>query len=87
MGSIGYTISGVPTIVLKTKTTRPFVLVKARYEKATYDRVARRLIPGAFIRAEIVGYAETDGPKVKARARRLGAHILPVTDYKVYVEV
>lgn len=74
------------TYTIKTRTTHPYCLVKVRYAgKATYEAGVYAL--PAPTGAEIVGYAATAGPKVTARAKRLGAHLVPVVAGAVTVEV
>lgn len=77
------------TIVLKTRSNAPFALVKRYFGKPEYGTVNGKYAvvkPGAFRDAEIVGYAHSRSNAVLARARRLGADILPIVYGKVTVE-
>lgn len=76
------------TYTIKTRSTHPFALVKVLYHPAVYEPVhsmhkVREREPYA---AELVGYAASKSAAVMARARRLGAVVLPIVEGKVVVE-
>jgi hypothetical protein len=68
------------TYTLPTRSTHAYALVKPTGIKATF--VDGVYTPGVVTGAHIVGYAASKSKPVHARARRLGAIVVPIVDGK-----
>lgn len=73
------------TFTLRTRSTHPYALVHLYGPRTTFDKVTGKLVPGHVDGIELVGYAASTGPAVAARARRLGARIVPIIDGTITV--
>jgi hypothetical protein len=70
--------------VIRSRSSHPFALVAPIVaRKAAF--VDGAIVPPVISGARLVGYAASQSPAVKARARRLGARIVPIIDGKVEV--
>ena len=74
--------------VIRTRSTHAYALVAI--DRAESTVVDGRVVPGDVLRTSLVGYAASDGPRVKARAVRLSrvgrtVRVLPIVDGTVTV--
>lgn len=68
---------------VRSQSSHPFVLVAPFGVKASV--VDGRYVPGVVHGVKIVGYAASQSKAVQARARRLGAKIVPLVDGVAHV--
>jgi len=77
------------TFTVKTRSTAPYALLHVHYHPAVYEPVGsmHKVKEAEPYAASLVGYAHSTGPAVVARARKLGARIVPIIAGKAEVTV
>jgi hypothetical protein len=76
--------STIATFRTRTRSKAPFALVKVTYGPQSVEQALAGIKPRPQS-IKVLGYAHSTGPRVEARAKRLGARIVPIV--RGWVEV